>query len=141
MGQGAGPVFGAEHVPRIPFPIPETPLHDRAGHRLCLHAGERAAFLVVARRRSARVDPGGGTVTIRSLKKRRDAAGRPRVVFRSVPVPPDDRDTLDTAHDLRRAQRSRRKARAPIWPIGRTRIWQVVKRFMVRGQAPTPPQG
>jgi integrase/recombinase XerD len=36
----------------------------------------------------ARVDLSGGTIAIRSLKKRRDAAGRSKIVYRSVPVPP-----------------------------------------------------
>ena len=144
--------------------MPEMRLRDRAGHRLYLDAGERAAFLAAARRQSARdrtlcetlhftgcrpselleitparVDLGGGTVTIRSLKKRRDASGKPRIVYRSVPVPPDYLDTLDTAHDLRQAQRSRRKAQAPIWPIGRTRVWQVVKCVMIEAGIPDAP--
>ena len=89
-------------------------LYDAAGNRLYLNAEERAAFLAVARRQPARdrtlcetlhftgcrpselleitparVDLGGGSVVIRSLKKRKDASGRSKVVYRSVPVPPD----------------------------------------------------
>ena len=143
----------------------EMRLHDAAGNRLYLNAEERAAFLDAARRRPARdrtlcetlhhtgcrpselleitparVDLSGGTVAIRSLKKRRDAAGRPRVVYRTVPVPPDYLDTMDTAHDLRRAQASRKRAGAPLWPIGRTRVWQVVKEIMVEAEIPDAPQ-
>nr|WP_227420097.1 tyrosine-type recombinase/integrase [Roseitranquillus sediminis] len=104
-------------------------LHDAAGNRLYLNAEERAAFLAAARRHGgrdrtlcetlhytgcrrselleitpARVDLSGGTIAIRSLKKRRDATGTARIVYRSVPVPPDCLDTLDTAHDLRKVQ-------------------------------------
>ena len=89
-------------------------LHDTNGNRLYLNAEERAAFLAVARRQPARdrtlcetlhwtgcrpselleitparIDLSGGTIAIRSLKKRRDATGQQKVVFRSVPVPPE----------------------------------------------------
>ena len=145
--------------------MPEMRLHDTAGRRLYLDAEERAAFLAAARRQSARdrtlcetlhytgcrpselveitparVDLAGGTVTIRSLKKRRDAQGQPRIVYRSVPVPPDYLDTMGAAHDLRLAQRSRRQSATPIWPIGRTRVWQVVVRVMVEAGLPDAPQ-
>ena len=121
--------------------MPEMRLYDSTGNCLYLNAEERAAFLAAARRQivrdrtlcealhhagcrpselveitPARVDLAGGTFTIRSLKKRRDASGSPRIVHRSVPVPPDYLDTLDTAHDLRKAQASRRRATTPIWP-------------------------
>ncbi|KUF08737.1 tyrosine-type recombinase/integrase [Pseudoponticoccus marisrubri] len=142
----------------------EMRLHDRAGHRLYLNAAERAAFLAAARQQvarertlcevlhwtgcrpselreitPARVDLSEGVIALRSLKKRRDAAGRPRIVFRSVPVPPGCLDTLDTAHGLRAAQRSRRQANAPIWPVSRVRIWQIVKRVMIEAGLPDAP--
>ena len=87
----------------------EMRLTDTAGNRLYLNAEERAAFLAVARRKPARdrtlcetlhftgcrpselleitparVDLSGGTITIRSLKKRKDAAGASKIVYRSV---------------------------------------------------------
>ena len=145
--------------------MPEMRLHDPAGNRLYLNAAERAAFLRAARRQSARdrtlcetlhftgcrpselveitparVDLSAGTVTIRSLKKRRDASGQARIVYRSVPVPPDYLDTLDTAHDLRKAQASRRRAAVPIFPLTRTRVWQIVRRVMVEAGLPDAPQ-
>ena len=117
----------------------EMRLYETAGNRLYLNAEERAAFLAVARRKPARdrtlcetllftgcrpselleiaparVDLSGGTITIRSLKKRKDAAGHQKVTYRSVPVPPEYLDTLDTAHNLRQAQKSHRRAAAPI---------------------------
>ena len=144
--------------------MPEMRLHDPAGNRLYLNAEERAAFLVAARRQTARdrtlcetlhftgcrpselveitparVDLASGTVTIRSLKKRRDASGQARIVYRSVPVPPDYIDTLGAAHDLRRAQASRKRAAAPIFPLTRTRVWQIVKRVMVEAGLPDAP--
>lgn len=140
-------------------------LYDTTGNRLYLNAEERAAFLAAARRQSARdrtlcetlhftgcrpselleitparVDLSGGTVTLRSLKKRKDASGRQKIVYRSVPVPPDYLDTLDTAHDLRRAQGTRKRAQLPLWPIGRTRVWQIVKRVMIEAGIPDAPQ-
>ena len=145
--------------------MPAMHLHDPAGSRLDLDAEERAAFLRAARRQSARdrtlcetllftgcrpcelveitparVDLVGGTVTIRSLKKRQDASGRPRVVDRSGPVPPDYLDTMGAAHDLRQAQASRKRAHAPIFPLTRTRVWQIVRRVMVEAGLPDAPQ-
>ncbi len=140
-------------------------LHDAAGHRLYLNAEERAAFLAVARRQPARdrtlcetlhftgcrpselleitparVDLSGGTIVLRSLKKRKDAAGRAMIVYRSVPVPAACLDTLNTAFDLREAQKSRRQANAPIWPLSRVRVWQIVKRIMIEADLPDAPQ-
>jgi len=140
-------------------------LHDTAGNRLYLNAEERAAFMAVARRQPARdrtlcetlhytgcrpselleitpgrVDLSGGTITIRSLKKRKEASGRSKVVYRSVPVPPDYLDTLNTAHGIREAQKSRKLANAPIRPLSRVRVWQIVKRFMIEAGIPDAPQ-
>ena len=143
----------------------EMALYDRDGSRLYLNAEERAAFLAVARRRPARdrtmcetlhftgcrpselieitparIDLAGSTVTIRSLKKRKDATGRQKTVYRSVPVPPDYLDTLNTAHGIREAQKSRKQAAAPIWPLSRVRVWQIVKGIMIEAGIPDAPQ-
>ena len=56
------------------------------------------------------------------------------------PVPSEFLDTLGTAQDLRKAQRLRKQAAAPIWPIGRTRVWQIVKRIMSEAGIPDVPQ-
>ena len=142
----------------------EMRLTDTAGNRLYLNAEERAAFLDVARRQPARdrtlcetlhytgcrpselveitparIDLSGGTVTIRSLKKRRDTSGNSKPVYRSVPVPPDYLDTLNTAHGIREAQKSRKQANAAIWPLSRVRIWQIVKRIMIKAGIPDAP--
>ena len=140
-------------------------LHDPAGNRLYLNAEERAAFLTMARRQPARdrtlcetlhftgcrpselleitparVDLSGGTIALRSLKKRKDVSGRQKVVYRSVPVPPDFLDTLNTAHGIREAQNSRKKAAVPIWSLGRVRVWQIVKHIMIEAGIPDGPQ-
>lgn len=84
-------------------------LYDQAGNRLYLNAEKRAAFLAAARKRPARdrtlcetlhytgfrpgelieitparIDLSGGAVTLRTLKKRLDAAGRLRIIYRAV---------------------------------------------------------
>jgi len=142
----------------------EMRLHDPAGNRLYLNAEERAAFLAAARRQPARdrtlcealhwtgcrpselleitparIDLSGGTIAIRSLKKRRDAAGQQKVVFRSVPVPAEFLDTLDIAHGIREAQKSRKKAAVSIWALSRVRIWQIVTRVMEQAELPDGP--
>ena len=140
-------------------------LYDPAGNRLYLNAEERAAFLAVARRQPARdrtlcetlhftgcrpselleitparVDLSGGAIAIRSLKKRKDASGAARIVYRTVPVPPDYLDTLNTAHGIREAQKSRKKAARPIWGISRVWVWKTVKRIMIEAGIPDGPQ-
>ena len=142
----------------------EMSLYDRDGNRLYLNAEERADFLAAARRRPARdrticetlhytgcrpselieltparVDLAGGTVAIRSLKKRKDSSGKQKVVYRTVPVPPDYLDTLNTAHGIREAQKSRKLVSAPIWPLGRVRVWQIVKSVMIDAGIPDAP--
>ena len=139
-------------------------LHDPAGNRLYLNAEERAAFLAAARRQPARdrtlcetlhwtgcrpselleitparVDLSGGTITLRSLKKRREASGQQKIVFRAVPVPPDYLDTLNTAHGIREAQKLRKQSRVPIWSITRVRVWQNVKGIMIEAGIPDAP--
>ena len=142
----------------------EMRLYDPNGDRLYLNAEERAAFLSVARKQPARdrtlcetlhftgcrpselleitparIDLSGGTIAIRSLKKRKDATGKQKMVYRTVPVPPDYLDTLNTAHGIREAQKSKRQANAPIWSLGRTRVWQIVKRIMIEAGIPDAP--
>lgn len=139
-------------------------LHDDAGNRLYINAEERAEFLATARQRPARdrtlcetlvftgcrpgelieitpvrVDLSGGIVNLRTLKKRKDRAGRQRIVFRSVPVPPNYLDILNTAHDIREAQKSKKRAHQPIWPLSTTRVYQIVKEVMVSAGIPDGP--
>ena len=143
----------------------EMRLYDTAGNRLYLNAEERAAFLAAARRQPARdrticetlhwtgcrpselleitparIDLSCGTIAIRSLKKRKDAAGSAKIVYRTVPVPPDYLDTLNTAHGIREAQKSKRQAAMPIWQLSRVRVWQIVKRIMIEAGIPDAPQ-
>lgn len=142
----------------------EMSLYDDHGNRLYLNAEERAAFLAMARQKPARdrtlcetlhytgcrpselieitparLDLSGGTVTIRTLKKRKDSSGQQKTVYRAVPVPPDYLDTLNTAHGIREAQKSRKQAHAPIWPISRVRVWQIVKGVMTEAGVPDAP--
>lgn len=137
----------------------EMSLHNPTGNRLYLNAEERAAFLKVARQRSARdrtlcetlhhtgcrpselieitparIDLSSGAVTLRSLKKRKDSSGAQKPVYRAVPVPPSYLDTLNTAHGIRQAQKSRKLAHLPIWPLSRVRVWQIVKDVMIEAK-------
>lgn len=139
-------------------------LYDDTGNRLYLNAEERAAFLAAARQRTARdrticetlhftgcrpselieitparIDLSGGTVTLRTLKKRKDSSGQPKTVYRAVPVPPDYLDTLNTAHGIREAQRAPRRANKPIWDLTRVSIWRIVKAVMVDAGIPDAP--
>ena len=79
----------------------------------------------------ARIDLSGGAVNIRSLKKRKDSSGEQKAIYRAVPVLPAFLDTLDTAHGIREAQKSRELAHLPIWALSRVRVWQIVKGVMI----------
>lgn len=142
----------------------EMSLYDDQGNRLYLNAEERADFLAMARQKPARdrtlcetlhytgcrpselieitparIDLSGGTVAIRTLKKRKDSSGQQKTVYRAVPVPPDYLDTLNTAHGIREAQKSRKQAYVPVWPISRVRVWQIVKGVMIDAGVPDAP--
>ena len=133
----------------------EMTLYDPQGNRLYLNAEERAAFLAAARQRPARdrtlcetlhftgcrpselieitparIDLSGGTVTLRTLKKRKDSSGNQKTAYRAVPVPPDYLDTLNTAHGIREAQKSLKRMNTPVWPITRQRVGQIVGKIM-----------
>ncbi|MBL4893006.1 MAG: site-specific integrase [Rhizobiaceae bacterium] len=142
----------------------EMSLHDTNGHRLYLNAEERAIFLAAARKRPARdrtlcetlhftgcrpselieitparIDLSGGTVTLRTLKKRKDLSGHQKIVYRAVPVPPEFLDTLNTAHGIREAQQARTRRNAPIWPLTRVHVWRIVKSVMIEAGIPDAP--
>lgn len=139
-------------------------IYDTAGNRLYLNAEERAAFLAAARRRPARdrticetlhytgcrpgelieilpsrIDLSAATVTLRTLKKRSDKNGQQKIVYRVVPVPIEYLDTLNTAHGIREAQKSKKRSAIPIWPMTRQRVWQIVKEVMVEAGIPDAP--
>jgi integrase/recombinase XerD len=71
---------------------------------------------------------------IRSLKKRKDSSGEQKAVYRAVPVPPEFLDTLNAAHGIREAQKSRKLAHVPIWALSRVRVWQIVKGVMIEAK-------
>ena len=143
----------------------EMRLYDDQGNRLYLNAEERAEFLAIARQKPARdrticetlhftgcrpselieitparIDLSGNTVTIRTLKKRKNGAGELKPVFRTVPVPSAYLDTLNTAHGIREAQKSPKRANQPIWSMSRVSIWRIVKSVMIEAGIPDAPQ-
>ena len=142
----------------------EMRLYDNTGNRLYLNAEERAAFLAVARKRPARdrtlcetlhftgcrpselieitparVDLAGHTITLRTLKKRKDKNGQPKTVYRSVPVPESYLDTLNTAHGIREAQKSAKLRDVPIWDLSRVQVWRIAKAVMIDAGIPDAP--
>ncbi|MBO6920222.1 MAG: site-specific integrase [Rhizobiaceae bacterium] len=143
----------------------EMKLYDDDGNRLYLNAEERAAFLAAARQGSsrdrtlceilhytgcrpselieitpARIDLSSGTVTLQSKKKRKDNTGKQKIVFRSVPVPPECLDTLNIAHGIREAQKNQRRANKPVWDLTRVHVWRIAKAVMIEAGIPDAPQ-
>lgn len=142
----------------------EIRLFDIEGRRLYLTAEERTAFLDAARQARpvlrtlcetlaftgcrisealeltpARFELDSHRVVIRSLKKRKDAQGKPRIVHRAVPVPPDYVDTLQAVHALRQAQKRPQAAKAVLWSWSRQHAWQLVREVMLAADIPHGP--
>jgi integrase/recombinase XerD len=67
---------------------------------------------------SAAIEPEGGFIALRSLKKRKRA-----VVIREVPVPGELFHTIGEVHDFADRQ-------SPLWPMCRSYAWQLVKGIM-----------
>jgi integrase len=67
---------------------------------------------------SAAIEPEGGFIALRSLKKRKRS-----VVIREVPVPSDLFHTIREVHDFGDRQ-------SPLWPMCRSYAWQLVKGIM-----------
>ena len=143
----------------------EIRLFDDQGRRLYLSTGERQRFLAASRRArpelrtlcdtllftgarisealeltAARIDLDGQRVVIRSLKKRKDTLGRPRIEHRAVPVPPGLLDTLQACHAIRQAQhRGGAKAAARLWPWTRQHASVLIKGVMLAADIPEGP--
>lgn len=58
-----------------------------------------------------------GVVVLRTLKRRRGV-----IAYREVPIPNDLLSLLDQTHDLARGAR--------LWPMGRTKAWELIKSVM-----------
>lgn len=65
-------------------------------------------------------------IAIRCLKK------RGRLVVREVPAPEALLSELERVHGIVRRQQDIETAMAPLWPIGRTKAWRLVKDVMHR---------
>ena len=127
----------------------EMRLQNDDGERLYLNAAERSNFLKIAASYDprpcsfaemlaytgcrisealeitpARLDVDGNTVTLRSLKKRRDD------VYRVVPVPPDYMDSLQRTFSIRQAQRRKNAKNERIWPWHRQYGLELTKGMM-----------
>lgn len=75
-----------------------------------------------------RLDAEAGTLTIRSLKKRKDG------VFRTVNVPASLVDLITLAHKLHKVK----DADKPIWDVDRVTAWRWVKEIMEAAQVRGP---
>ena len=88
-----------------------------------------------------RVDLAEQSLRLRSLKKRKDKEGQPRVIFRSVPVPPMLIEQLDLVYGIREIQRrgDDEQLDARIWSWTRGWGWVVVKEVMTAAEIPEGP--
>lgn len=137
---------------RTHTPQPVT-LHTRTGHRKYLNTAERARFIATALAHPrqeigtlcltlaytgcrisealaltpACIDAESGFVAIRSLKKRNGA-----IVIREVPVPAVLLARLAALH-AGCSQDER------LWPVSRTRAWQLVKQVMADARVDSGP--
>lgn len=148
----------SEHMTRVSFTSGQKPLFSPDGKRLYLTSKERHSFMIAAdalprEHRSLcyvlamtgcrisealalpsdQIDFGARAIGFKSLKKRE------KIEHRFVPVPSTLLDMLVLVHDLKRI---RPPKPAPLWSIGRTRAWQIVKATMhaakIKGKHATP---
>ena len=135
----------------------ENQLYDKQGNRLYMTGEERAAFLSAANTVDSRektlcnvlaytgcrlsealeltprkINLSEESITLRSLKKRKDKDGNPRIVFRSVPVPSMLIEQLDLVYGIREIQRrgDTTELNDRIWPWSRVWGWKKVKAVM-----------
>lgn len=132
---------------------------DKQGNRLYLNAEERSAFVRAAEKEKreiralcllmhdtgiresealevtpARFDLDARTVTVRSLKKRRDD------VYRTIPVSPHTMETLNLIFAIREAQgRGGADARARLWDVKRLTVYRHIVRVMKAAGIPEGP--
>lgn len=134
-----------------------TGLYDTQGKRLYLTAEERKAFITAADRAERRIktfcnvlaysgcrvsealeltprriELGEQCLRFRSLKKRRDKEGQPRIIYRTVPVPSALIEQLDLVYGIREihSKGDDKRLDAPIWPRTRAWGWLIVKEVM-----------
>lgn len=133
-------------------------LYDTDGQRLYINDSERRAFIYAAEHADRRIKALGLTllytgcrisealeltprridlddkvIAVRSLKKRTDpATGKPRIVYRSVPVPSALADCLNMVYGIREIQRRAKVSEidARLWGFTRAHALQLVKQLM-----------
>ncbi len=144
----------------------ENQLYDHQGNRLYLTGDERDAFLAAANKAERRVktlcnvltytgcrisealeltprrvDLSEQSLRFRSLKKRKDKDGNPKLIYRTVPVPPALIEQLDLVYGIRECQKrgDDKQLDSRIWTWTRVRGWQVVKAVMDAAAIPDGP--
>ena len=135
----------------------ENQLYDKQGNRLYMTGEERIAFLSAANTvdrkvktlcnvlvytgcrisealelTPRRLNLSEESLVLRSLKKRKDKDGNPRIVFRSVPVPSMLIEQLDLVYGIREIQQrgDTTALDALIWPWSRVWGWKKIKEVM-----------
>ena len=144
----------------------ENQLYDKQGNRLYMTTEERTAFLAAANKvdrrvktlcnvltytgcrisealelTPRRVDLTEQSLRFRSLKKRKDRDGQPKIVYRSVPVPPALSEQLDLVYGIREIQRrgDAGEIDTRIWSWKRCWAWNLVKEVMEAADIPDGP--
>lgn len=128
----------------------EMRLYTATGQRLYLTEDERQAFLKEASRAKPdvrtfaetlaysgcritealelvpeRIEVDGQRLRFRSLKKRRSD------VYREVPVPDDYIDRLNIVHNIREAQKQKKRRQVPLWSWSRRHGLRLVTQIMI----------
>ena len=141
--------------------LSEMRLYDGSGRRLYLNGDERERFLKAADEESReysvfcyflhytgcrisecrevtadRISLEEGTVTIRSLKKRKyDLKGRQKKPeFRSIPLPDSVIKSLNLVFNIRSIKRSKKELYKPFWPQNRSTLYRIIKQVMNRAE-------
>ena len=141
--------------------VSEMRLYDARGRRLYLNADERERFLKAADEENReysvlcyfmhytgcrisecrevtadRISLEEGTVTIRSLKKRKyDIKGRRKQPeYRSIPLPDSMIKALNLVFNIRSIKTPNKNIHKPFWPQNRSTLYRMIKKVMGKAE-------
>lgn len=145
----------------------ENQLYDNKGNRLYMTGEERAAFIEAANSvdrkvktlcnvlaytgcrisealelTPRRIELAERSIIFRTLKKRKDKkTGKPKIVYRSVPVPASLIEQLDLVYGIREIQRRGVESELDtrIWSWKRCWAWNLTKQVMEAAGVPDGP--
>jgi len=102
----------------------KAPREIRCFTRVLLFTGCRISEALELTPKS--IDLSAREIIFRSLKKRQNQDGTPKIVHRHVPIPPELLDCLEMVFGIRQLQKKARSANVRLWTWSRMTAWRHV---------------